>query len=142
MEPLGSKRSAARLRRPPSFGDVDGLAWRSFELHAQLSSELGDPWGYRRVTTYSGYAAEDNTARARGERPWRGQGHDQGSARLGPVYGGGVEPRAFTTGLMRAAEERGAVLRHGTVVDLVRGPSGAVRGLALANGRSSKATLL
>jgi flavin-dependent dehydrogenase len=35
--------------------------------------------------------------------------------------------------LMRAAEERGAVLRHGTVVDLVRGPSGAVRGLALAS---------
>jgi glycine/D-amino acid oxidase-like deaminating enzyme len=111
------------------------LAWRSFELHAQLSSELGDPWGYRRVTTYSGYAAEDNTARARGERPWRGQGH-QGSARLGSARSTAavVEPRAFTTGLMRAAEERGAVLRHGTVVDLVRGPSGAVRGLALASG--------
>jgi hypothetical protein len=29
-----------------------------FELHAQLSSELGDPWGYRPLTTYSGYAGE------------------------------------------------------------------------------------
>src|SRR5262245_33113413 len=28
------------------------LARRSFELHAELSAELGDPWGYRRLTTY------------------------------------------------------------------------------------------
>jgi len=33
--------------------------------------------------------------------------------------------------LMRAAQVHGAVLRHGTVVDLVRRPSGAVRGVAL-----------
>jgi glycine/D-amino acid oxidase-like deaminating enzyme len=50
---------------------LDRLARRSFELHAQLSSELGDPWGYRRLTTYSGYAAEDDTARVRaGDRGW------------------------------------------------------------------------
>src|SRR5882672_3261031 len=45
-----------------------------------------------------------------------------------------VELHAFTTGLMRAAEAHGAVLRHGTVVDLVHGPSGAVGGVALSNG--------
>ena len=45
-----------------------------------------------------------------------------------------VEPHAFTTGLMHAAQAHGAVLRHGTVVDLVRNPSGAVRGVALASG--------
>jgi glycine/D-amino acid oxidase-like deaminating enzyme len=45
-----------------------------------------------------------------------------------------VDPRAFTTGLMRAAKMHGAVLRHDTVVDLVRGPSGALRGVALASG--------
>ena len=49
---------------------LDRLARRSFELHAQLSSELGDPWGYRRLTTYSGYAAEGDTARGLGGRPW------------------------------------------------------------------------
>jgi hypothetical protein len=32
---------------------------------------------------------------------------------------------AFTTGLMHAAEAHGAVLRHGTVVDLVRSRRGA-----------------
>src|ERR1700730_4071141 len=49
---------------------LDRLARRSFELHAQLSSELGDPWGYRPLTTYSGYAAEGDTARGLGGRPW------------------------------------------------------------------------
>src|SRR5207237_10809736 len=45
-----------------------------------------------------------------------------------------VEPRAFTTGLMRAAAMHGAALRHAMAVDLVRSPSGAVRGVALASG--------
>jgi len=45
-----------------------------------------------------------------------------------------IEPRAFTTGLMRAAEAHGAVLRHGAVVDLVCSPSGAVGGVSLASG--------
>ena len=35
---------------------------------------------------------------------------------------------------MRAAEMHGAMLRHDTVVHVVRGPSGAVRGVALASG--------
>ena len=55
-----------RCRNSP----LDRLARRSFELHAQRSSELGDPWGYRRLTTYSGYAAEDDTAHGLGGRPW------------------------------------------------------------------------
>jgi glycine/D-amino acid oxidase-like deaminating enzyme len=53
---------------------LDRLARRSFALHARLSSDLGDPWGYRRLTTYSGYAAEDNTARGPGGRPWLADG--------------------------------------------------------------------
>jgi glycine/D-amino acid oxidase-like deaminating enzyme len=114
-------------------GPLDRLARRSFELHAQLSSE-GDPWGYRRLTTYSGYAAEGDTARGLGGRPWLAGGVTI-TDRLGSTESTAVvEPRAFTTGLMRAAQEHGAVLRHGTVVDLVRRPSGAVRGVALASG--------
>src|SRR6516165_4308500 len=49
---------------------LDRLARRSFQLHAELSSQLGDPWGYRRLTTYGGYAVEDDTARGAGGRPW------------------------------------------------------------------------
>jgi glycine/D-amino acid oxidase-like deaminating enzyme len=46
-----------------------------------------------------------------------------------------VEPRAFTRGLMRAAEANGAELRHGTVVDLVR-RAASVGGVVLDNGET------
>src|SRR5262245_39569633 len=115
---------------------LDQLARRSFKLHAELSAELGDTWGYRRLTTYAGYAVEGDSARGArgGERPWLADGVAI-TGRLGsPETTARVEPHALTTGLMRAAQAHGAVLRHGTVVDLVRNPSGAVRGVALANG--------
>ena len=87
------------------------------------------------MTTYSGYAAEGDTARGLGGRPWLAGGVTI-TGRLGSAGSTAVvEPRAFTTGLMRAAQVHGAVLRHGTVVDLVRRPSGAVRGVALAMSR-------
>jgi glycine/D-amino acid oxidase-like deaminating enzyme len=93
---------------------LDRLARRSFALHARLSSDLGDPWGYRRLTTYSGYATFDDTARGKGGRPWLSAGvtitGQLGSADSTAV----VEPRAFTTGLMRAARLRGAMLRSRT----------------------------
>src|SRR5215831_13122384 len=49
---------------------LDQLARRSFKLHAELSAELGEPWGYRRLTTYGGYAAKDDSARGAERRPW------------------------------------------------------------------------
>ena len=113
---------------------LDRLARRSFELHAELSTELGDPWGYRRLTTYGGYAAEDDTARGAGGRPWLADGVAITSRLGSPETTALVEPRAYTTGLMHAAQAHGAVLRHGTVVDLLRSPSGAVSGVALAGG--------
>ena len=113
---------------------LDRLARRSFELHAELSAELGDPWGYRRLTTYGGYAVEDDAACGAGERPWLADGVAITSRLGSPETTALVEPHAFTTGLMHAAQAHGAVLRHGTVVDLVRNPSRAVRGVALASG--------
>jgi len=53
---------------------LDQLARRSFDLHAELSAELGNPWGYRRLTTYGGYAVEGDTAHGAGRRPWLGDG--------------------------------------------------------------------
>src|SRR5215472_76208 len=85
---------------------LDRLARRSFKLHAELSVELGDTWGYRRLTTYAGYAVEGDSARGAGGggRPWL----DDGVAitgRLGsPETTALVEPHAFTRGLMRAAQ--------------------------------------
>jgi glycine/D-amino acid oxidase-like deaminating enzyme len=117
---------------------IDRLARRSFALHAELAEELGNPWGYRRLETYAGHAAENDTARGTelttGKRPWLSASVTL-TGRLGsPQTTALVEPRAFTTGLMRAAQAEGAALRHGTVVDLVRGPTGAISGVALDGG--------
>ena len=113
---------------------VDQLAQRSFEVHAELSSELGNPWGYRRLTTYAGYVAEDDAGRVSAVRPWLSDGVAI-TSRLGSVESTAlVEPRMFTRGLMRAAEMHGAELRHGMVVDLARRSSGVVRGVSLAGG--------
>jgi glycine/D-amino acid oxidase-like deaminating enzyme len=113
---------------------LDKLARRSFELHAELSSELGNLWGYRRLVTYGGYAIEGQATRGSHRRPWLAD-WVRITGRLGSTDSTAlVEPRAFTTGLMRAAQQHGAVLRHGTVIDLVRRPGGVVRGVALASG--------
>src|SRR5262245_1826545 len=42
---------------------LDRLARRSFQLHAELADDLGNPWGYRRLATYGGYAVENEIAR-------------------------------------------------------------------------------
>jgi len=112
---------------------LDQLARRSFALHAELSGALGDPWGYRRLTTFAGYAAENAARGARG-RPWLADGVAI-TGRIGtPQTTALVEPRAFTTGLVNAAVAQGGVLRPGVAVDLMRGENGAARGVALAGG--------
>src|SRR5262249_50810926 len=141
---------------------LDPLARRSFALHAELAAELGDLWGYRRLTTYGGYAAANETTHAPRGRPWLNDAVAITSRLGSPESTALVEPRAFTCGLMRAAEAHGAQLRHGTVVDLllkhdlfrkpvstpgqdargrpfrdhalVRSERGAVRGITLASG--------
>ncbi|MPZ34683.1 MAG: FAD-dependent oxidoreductase [Rhodospirillales bacterium] len=115
---------------------LDRLARRSFALHAELADTLGNPWGYRRLETYGGYAVENDAARGPGERPWLSEGVTI-TGRLGsPQTTALVEPRAFTTGLMAAAEKHGGAQRHGAVIDLVRDKSGAARGVALEDGET------
>ena len=115
---------------------VDQLARRSFALHAELSAALGDPWGYRRLTTYGGYAVEGEVAGGQRARPWLAETVAITSRLGSPETTALVEPHAFTNGLMRAAAAQGAVLRHDAVVDLVRAPGGGVRGVALASGET------
>src|SRR5262245_3947526 len=42
---------------------LDALARRSFDLHAELADSLGNPWGYRRLETYSGHAVANDSER-------------------------------------------------------------------------------
>jgi glycine/D-amino acid oxidase-like deaminating enzyme len=118
---------------------LDRLARRSFALHAELAEMLGNPWGYRRLTTYGGYAAENDGVNASVQRPWL-SAEVAITGRLGtPQTTAVVEPRAFTTGLMRAAESLGATLRPGTVVALERNAADAVSGVVLDDGETVEA---
>lgn len=118
---------------------LDELARRSFDLHAELAEALGNPWSYRRLETYGGYVAHDVAGRKAGPRPWLSSSVML-TGRLGsPRTTAVIEPRAFTTGLMRSAEAAGAELRMGAVVDLVRGADGAAGGVVLDSGETMAA---
>jgi glycine/D-amino acid oxidase-like deaminating enzyme len=115
---------------------LDPLARRRFALHAELADALDNPWGYRRLETYGGYAVANDSARGPGKRPWL-------SARVAitgllgsPRTTALIEPRAFTTELMRAAEAEGAALIEGAVVELARRPNGAASGVVLESGET------
>jgi glycine/D-amino acid oxidase-like deaminating enzyme len=112
---------------------VDRLARRSFALHAELADMLDNPWGYRRLTTYGGWAVENEHGRGENRRPWLSDGVTITGQLGSPQTTALVEPRAFTRGLMRAAEVQGATLRQGTAVDLTRS-GGAVDGVVLEDG--------
>lgn len=117
---------------------LDRLARRSFALHAELAQELGNPWGYRTLTTFAGEAREGRRAHAnsRAGRPWLSADVTLTGQIGTPQTTALVEPRAFTTGLIRAAEANGAELRHGTVTGLLRDASGAVAGITLDGGET------
>lgn len=115
---------------------VDRLARRSFMLHAELADALGNPWGFRRLATYAGHAAEARTDARAARLPWLSDSVTITGQIGGPQTTALVEPRAFTSGLMRAAEAQGAELRHGTVAGLVRTSAGAICGVMLESGET------
>jgi glycine/D-amino acid oxidase-like deaminating enzyme len=109
------------------------LARRSFALHAQLANEVGGDWGYRRLTTYGGSAGHQRGFHRSGS-PYRVDwlsDHVSLSQRLGSTETTAqIHPAAFTAGMMRAAQARGAEFRLGHVDGVVRqGESGKVAGV-------------
>jgi glycine/D-amino acid oxidase-like deaminating enzyme len=106
---------------------LQGLARRSFALHASLPEEIGADWGYRRLTTYGGSVRERSGATVLGHAlPWLAD-NAAVDRRLGsPHTTAQVNPGAFTAAMMHAAEARGAKLRPGRVTGLLRA-SGAGR---------------
>jgi glycine/D-amino acid oxidase-like deaminating enzyme len=115
---------------------VDRLARRSFTLHAELADELDNPWGYRRLETFAGHATAGVDGKGTRGRAWLSPSVTLTGQIGSPDTTALVEPHAFTTGLMRAAEANGATLKQGTVADLVRGTDGAVRGVELDTGET------
>ena len=107
---------------------LEALARRSFALHAALPGEIGGDWGYRRLTTYAGFAGAEQSAGHSGNKhrlPWISD-RVRLSQRLGSVETTAqVHPAGFTAAMMRAAQDRGAALHLGSVTGLLRAGSGA-----------------
>ena len=101
---------------------LEPVARRSFALHARLAEEIGGDWGYRRLTTYGGYAGHRNGSRHRNDHgiDWLSAGvtvHQRlGSAKTTAQ----VHPGKFTQAIMKAAQARGAELRIGRVNGVVQ----------------------
>jgi glycine/D-amino acid oxidase-like deaminating enzyme len=98
------------------------LARRSFALHARLAEGRAGEWGYRRMTTYGGIVGgrRSSSTSSGGGSGWlspnisiNGQLGSTGTTAQ-------VQPAAFTAGMMRAAEARGAEFRLGSVTGLLR----------------------
>jgi glycine/D-amino acid oxidase-like deaminating enzyme len=107
------------------------LARRSFELHAELAENLSGDWGYRGLTTYGGIVGRPSTRASRGSS----RGWISSDVEISGLLGSAgttaqVHPAAFTNGMMRAAQARGAELRLGRVTGLLR-RSGDVVGVDL-----------
>src|ERR1700677_3805125 len=88
------------------------LARRSFDLHAELAEDLASDWGYRRMTTYAGMVGTPSIRSPRSPLSGWISSEVEINGRLGSAdTTAQVNPAAFTTGMMRTAQERGAELR-------------------------------
>jgi glycine/D-amino acid oxidase-like deaminating enzyme len=116
---------------------LDALARRSFGLHAALPDEIAGDWGYRRMTTYSGFVGPECDARRHlpANLKWLSDGVVIAS-RLGtPETTAIVNPRAFTAAMMKAAHGHGAELRRGRITGIVRRADGSTaRGVEVDGG--------
>src|SRR5215831_11832100 len=104
---------------------LEALARRSFALHATLPAEIGGDWGYRRMTTYSGFARAGAYGSRNAHLDWLSDSVSLDRRLEATNTTAQVDPRAFTTAMMRAAETRGARLHRGRVTGVVRGPAAA-----------------
>jgi hypothetical protein len=107
---------------------LEPRARRSFALYARLPKEIGGNWGYRRLTTYGGFAGtEKSDCRPGSAYDFNWLSDDVTlTRRLGSAETTAqVHPRQFTAAMMRAAEAKGAKLRLGRVTGVVRGSSRA-----------------
>ena len=111
---------------------LDSLARRSFALHARLAGEIDDDWSYRRMNAYGGFVVRDRDPRRHEPAvlDWLSAGTVI-SHRLGtPDTTASVNPRKFTTAIMRAAQVHGAQVRRGQVTGVLRrGTESIVKGI-------------
>ena len=101
---------------------LEALARRSFSLHARLSEDVGEDWGYRRLDTFGGIVGFSSSQH---HAPSWVSDRVAIRQRLGlPETTAQVHPARFTRAMMRAAEANGAEFRIGEVSGVLRDRSG------------------
>jgi glycine/D-amino acid oxidase-like deaminating enzyme len=100
---------------------LQALARRSFALHGQLADEIAGDWGYRRMTTYAGFAAARPSGGSRGgfHLNWVADNVTLPQRLGGTQTTAQVHPGLFTKALMDAAQPH-AELRIGAVTGVTR----------------------
>ena len=114
------------------------LARASFRLHAELATELGTDYGYRRMDTFMLAARERGTPAGshRVAAPSWLDGSGIVTAALGSQETTAqVTPARFTAALIDAARARGARLHVGVVEDVAR-RDGAASGVVTTSGET------
>jgi len=102
---------------------LDPLARRSFDLHAELSAEIADDWGYRRLDTYGGFASRRvslGQCRSAYALDWFAGDVEMSQALGSPDTTAQVHPGRYTEAMMLGAETLGAALRQARVTGLAR----------------------
>lgn len=97
---------------------VAELARLSFDLHQTWADDLANPYGYRKVETYSAAMSSRRTLavdRGIDVAPWLAAGAVHRDRLGSPATTAQLDPEAFTTALVDAAVARGATLRIATV---------------------------
>ena len=98
---------------------------------------LEGDWGHRPMSALSGFIAPAGDARRHrpSGRDWLADGVVIAGVIGTPETTAIVHPRKFTAGMMRAAQQHGAVLREDAVTGLVRRDGGsAIEGVVVGNG--------
>jgi len=111
---------------------LDALARRSFALHVELASDVAKDCGYHPTNAYSGRIVRDRDSSRRppAALDWLSTSTVISGLIGTPETTAIVNPRKFTSAMMRAAQEHGARLHPGQVTGVVRTES-IVKGVEL-----------
>jgi len=117
---------------------LEALARASFDLHDDWAAALGNPYGYRRVTTFSAAMSRRRALPPRGARDIAGwlAADAVNRSRLGsPTTTAQLDPKLFTEALAEAARTAGAEILTATVAGLHHDEArGRVDGVDLEGG--------
>ena len=129
---------------------VSELARKSFDLHHQLASSLGEDYGYRRLDTLSVVGSERARSLLPGEDdalPSWVDGSVHGFSQIGSTESTAqVHPRLFSKAMMRRAQEKGVSLVKDRVCGLKLGDHGngkkRTQAVQLASGQEVEADVV